>query len=61
MGLAVFLLLSGCNPDSGSAFLEVVYPSGYVRTYTTWDELTPMEGDGLSTAGAESGRLRQNL
>ena len=43
-GLAVLLLLSGCNPDSGSAFLEVVYPSGYARTYTTYDELTPVEG-----------------
>lgn len=44
--LAALLLLSGCNPDSGAAFLEVVYPSGYVRTDTTWDELTPVEGTG---------------
>ncbi len=45
-GLAVLfslLLLSGCNPDSGP-YLEVVYPSGYARTSTTWDELVPMEG-----------------
>ena len=35
VGLATFLLLTGCNPDSGSAFLEVIYPSGYARTYTT--------------------------
>ena len=44
VGLAVLLLLSGCNPDSGSAFLEVVYPSGSARTYTTYDELIPVEG-----------------
>lgn len=44
MGLAAFLLLTGCNPDSGSAFLEVVYPSGYAKTYTTYDEMTPVEG-----------------
>ena len=28
--------------DSGAALLEVVYPSGYARTYTTWDELMPV-------------------
>ena len=44
VGLAALLLLSGCNPDSGSALLEVVYPSGCARTYTTYDELTPVEG-----------------
>lgn len=42
--LAALLLLSGCNPNSGAAFLEAVYPSGYVRTSATWDELTPVEG-----------------
>jgi len=25
------LLMAGCNPDSGSALLEVVYPSGYTK------------------------------
>ena len=44
VGIAALLLLPGCNPDSGSAFLEVVYPSGYARTYTTYDEMTPVEG-----------------
>ena len=44
VGLAAFLLLTGCNPDSGSAFLDLVYPSGYARTYTTFDEMTPVEG-----------------
>lgn len=44
VGLAAFLLLTGCNPDSGSALLEVVYPSGFTRTYATYDELTPIEG-----------------
>lgn len=43
VGLAMLLLLTGCNPDGG-AFLEVVYPSGYARTYTTYDEMTPVEG-----------------
>ena len=38
--LAVFALLSGCNPDSGLALIEVNYPSGYVRTSATWDELS---------------------
>ncbi len=38
------MLLSGCNPDSGLALIEVGYPSGYARTNTTWDELTPVEG-----------------
>ena len=42
-GVAALLLLSGCNPDSGSAFLEVVYPSGCARTYTTYDEMTSVE------------------
>lgn len=48
LGLAALtmLLLTSCNPDSGSAYFEVVYPSGYVRTSTTWDELTPVEGTG---------------
>lgn len=41
--LAVIALLSGCNPDSGLALIEVSYPSGYVRTSTTWDEVTPVE------------------
>lgn len=44
LGVASLLLLSGCNPDSGLAWIEVSYPSGYVRTSTTWDELTPVEG-----------------
>ena len=44
LGVVLLLLLSGCNPDSGLAWIEVSYPSGYVRTSTTWDELTPVEG-----------------
>lgn len=44
MGVVSLLLLSGCNPDSGLALMEVSYPSGYVRTSTTWDELVPVEG-----------------
>lgn len=44
LGVISLLLLSGCDPDSGSALIEVSYPSGYVRTSTTWDELTPVEG-----------------
>ena len=43
-GAVLLLLLSGCNPDSGLALIEVGYPSGYARTNTTWDELTPVEG-----------------
>lgn len=43
LGVVSLLLLSGCNPDSGLALIEVSYPSGYVRTSTTWDELTPVE------------------
>ena len=41
VGLAAFLLLPGCNPDSGSALLEVVYPSGYARTYAFDYEAEP--------------------
>ena len=44
VGLAAFLMLTGCNPDSGSAFLDVVYPSGCAGTYTTYDEMTLVEG-----------------
>lgn len=44
LGVVSLLLLSGCNPDSGLALMEVSYPSGYVRTSTTWDELVPVEG-----------------
>lgn len=46
LGLLVLmtLLMTGCNPGSGSALLEMVYPSGYTRTATTWDDLTPVEG-----------------
>lgn len=54
VGLAAFLLLTGCNPDSGSAFLEVVYPSGYTRTYTTYDELTPVEGTDFQLRAREA-------
>lgn len=43
LGVILLLLLSGCNPDSGLALIEVSYPSGYVRTSTTWDEVTPVE------------------
>lgn len=48
LGLSVLmtLLMGGCNPDSGGALLEVVYPSGYTRTAATWDDLTPVEGTG---------------
>ena len=44
LGVVSLLLLSGCNPDSGLALIEVSYPSGYARTSTTWDELVPVEG-----------------
>lgn len=43
LGVVSLLLLSGCNLDSGLALIEVSYPSGYVRTSTTWDEVTPVE------------------
>ena len=44
LGVVSLLLLSGCDPDSGQASIEVGYPSGYVRTSGTWDELTPEIG-----------------
>ena len=44
LGVVSLLLLSGCDPDSGLAWIEVSYPSGYVRTSSTWDELVPVEG-----------------
>lgn len=42
--VGVLLLLAGCNPDAGKTLLAVAYPSGYVRTAYTWEELTPVEG-----------------
>lgn len=41
--LAVLLSLCGCDVTSGIVY-EIVYPSGYIRTPYTWDELTPVEG-----------------
>lgn len=54
VGLAMLLLLSGCNPDSGSGSLEMVYPSGYTRTNGTWDELAPVEGTGYQLQAQKS-------
>ena len=41
---AFILLLTGCNPASGAAEYEVIYPSGYSRDSFIYDEKSPIEG-----------------
>ncbi len=45
---AATLLLVGCNPESGAATYEVIYPSGYTRDYTTYHKEIPVEGASCS-------------
>lgn len=41
--VTVALLLTGCEPVGGTVY-EVIYPSGFTRSYNFWNEKTPIEG-----------------
>lgn len=43
----LLLLLSGCDRHAGGAEYEVIFPSGWSRDYTMWEDAVPVEGTGL--------------